>query len=228
MRPLHIFARSRFFPTRMSPRSSIGRLHVITDTTLQRRHTHAELARLAALGGADTVQFRQKSGPMRGRWAALEAAAAECRAAGVALIVDDHADLALAASAGLHVGQDDLPVAVARRLLGPAAVVGATTPTPALARTAEAAGASYVGVGPVFGTRSKLNPTPDTGLDGLAAVCAAVRIPVIAIGGITPDRVADVLAAGAWGVAILSAVVCADDVTAAAAAFRAEIDRVSP
>ncbi len=212
----------------MSLPSSTGRLHVVTDASLQTRHAHADLARLAAMGGADTVQFRQKTGTMRGRWAALEATAAACRDAGVALVVDDHADLALAATAGLHVGQGDLPVAVARRLLGPHATLGATAPTPDLARAAEAAGASYVGVGPVFGTRSKANPTPDTGLDGLAAVCAAVRIPVIAIGGITPARVVDVLAAGAWGVAILSAIVCADDVTAATAAFRREIDRVSP
>ncbi len=210
----------------MSPSPSIGRLHVVTDTGLQTRHSHADLARLATLGGADTVQFRQKTGTTHDRWADLEATAAACRAAGVPLIVDDHADLALAASAGLHVGQDDLPVAVARRLLSPAAVLGATTPTPALARAAEAAGASYVGVGPVFGTHSKLNPTADTGLDGLAAVCAAVRIPVIAIGGITPERVASVLAAGAHGIAVLSAVVCADDVAAAAAAFRREVDRV--
>ena len=210
----------------MSATSSIGRLHIVTDTALQTRHTHAELARLAALGGADTVQVRQKTGAMRARWAVFEAAAAACRAAGVPLVVDDHADLALALGAGLHVGQDDLPVDVARRLLGDRATIGATTPTPTLARAAEAAGASYVGVGPVFGTRSKHNPAPDTGLDGLAAVCAAVRIPVIAIGGITPARVASVLAAGAHGVAVLSAVVCVDDVTAAAAAFRREVDRV--
>lgn len=207
--------------------SPLGRLHVVTDATLQTRHAHADLARLAILGGADTVQVRQKTGTMRARWAAFEAAAAACRASGVPLVVDDHADLALALGVGLHVGQDDLPVAVVRRLLGDAAVVGATTPTPALAHAAEADGATYVGVGPVFGTRSKLDPTPDTGLDGLAEICAAVRIPVIAIGGITPERVADVLRAGAWGIAVLSAVVCAEDVTAAAAAFRAEIDRVS-
>ena len=205
----------------------LGRLHVVTDTALQTRHSHADLARLAALGGADTVQVRQKAGAMRARWTAFEATAAVCRSAGLPLIVDDHADLALALGAGLHVGQDDLPVAVARRLLGPEATLGATTPTPALARAAEAAGATYVGVGPVFGTRSKATPTPDTGLDGLAEVCAAVRIPVIAIGGITPDRVADVLGAGAWGIAVLSAIVCAADVTAAARAFRTEIDRVS-
>ncbi len=203
----------------------VGRLHVVTDTDLQRRHAHADLARLAALGGADTVQFRHKRGPMRDRWTALAGAADACRAAGVALVVDDHADLAFAVGAGVHVGQTDLPVEVVRRLLGPGAVVGATASTVAEAVAAEAAGATYVGFGPVFGTQSKANPAPAPGLDGLAAACAAVRVPVVAIGGITLARVAGVLGAGAWGVAVLSAIVCADDVAAAAAAFADEVER---
>lgn len=210
-------------PTAAPP--PVGRLHVVTDTDLQRRHSHADLARLAALGGADMVQFRQKRGPMRDRWTALAAAAEACRTAGVALVVDDHADLALAVGAGVHVGQTDLPVAVARRLLGPAAVVGATASTVAEAVAAEADGATYIGFGPVFGTTSKDNPAPAPGLDGLAAACASVQIPVVAIGGITLERVADVLGAGAWGIAVLSAIVCADDVTAATAAFAEEVER---
>ena len=202
-----------------------GRLHVVTDTDLQSRHSHADLARLAVRGGADTVQFRMKHGSTRERWLALELVAEAC--AGVPLVVDDHADLALAVSAGVHVGQTDLPVSVARRLLGPHALVGATATTVAQAVAAQAAGASYVGFGPVFGTTSKANPDPTTGLDRLAEACAAVRIPVVAIGGITLARVADVLGAGAWGVAVLSAVVCADDVEAAAAAFREAIETSS-
>ena len=201
-----------------------GRLHVVTDTRLQTRYSHAELARLAAIGGADTVQFRHKHVSMRARWAALAEAAEACRTAGVPLVVDDHADLALAVGAGVHVGQSDLPVAVVRRLLGASAAVGATAATAAEAIGAEAAGASYIGFGPVFGTASKENPAPAPGLDGLAEACAAVRIPVVAIGGMTPARVARVLGAGAWGVAVLSAVVCAADVAAAAAAFREAID----
>ena len=215
----------RTAPPDLPPAAPVGRLHVVTDTGLQRRHSHADLARLAALGGADTVQFRHKRGTARERWAALVPTAEACRTAGVALVVDDHADLALAVAAGLHVGQSDLPVAVVRRLLGPGALVGATAATADEALAAEAAGASYVGFGPVFGTASKANPAPATGLDGLARACAAVRIPVVAIGGITAARVADVLAAGAHGVAVLSAVVCADDVVAAAAAFSEALER---
>ena len=160
---------------------------------------------------------------MRDRWTALEATAAACRAAGVALVVDDHADLARAVGAGVHVGQTDLPVRVARRILGPGALIGATASTVAEAVAAADDGADYIGFGPVFGTASKANPAPAPGLDGLAAACAAVRVPVVAIGGLTPERVADVLGAGAWGVAVLSAVVCAPDVPAAAARFAAAL-----
>ena len=197
----------------------VGRLHVVTDATLQRRYAHADVARLAARGGADAVQFRQKTGTHRARWLALRDAAEALRGTGAALVVDDHADLALAAGAGLHVGQTDLPVAVARRLLGPGATIGATATTADAARRAEADGASYVGFGPVFATASKANPDSVKGLGGLAEACAAVQIPVVAIGGITLARVAGVMAAGAWGVAVLSAVVCAADVEAAARRF---------
>lgn len=207
---------------------SVGRLHVITDTDLQRRHSHADLARLAARGGADTVQFRHKAGTMRARWTALAAVTEALRDVRASLIVDDHADLALAAGAGLHVGQTDLPVEVARRVLGPDAVIGATATTAEQARAAEAAGASYVGFGPVFATSSKANPDSVKGLDGLARACAETRIPVIAIGGITLARVADVMRAGAHGVAVLSAVVCADDVEAAAAAFADAVHQGAP
>ena len=203
----------------------IGRLHVVTDVALQHRHTHADLARLAARGGADTVQFRDKSARMRDRWTALAAAAEALARTGTSLVVDDHADLALAVGAGVHVGQTDLPVAVARRLLGADAVVGATATTAAQAAAAEAAGASYIGFGPVFATTSKVNPDSVKGVAGLFEACAAVRIPVIAIGGITLGRVAEALGAGAWGVAVLSAVVCADDVEAATAAFTEEVER---
>ncbi|HEX8386611.1 MAG TPA: thiamine phosphate synthase, partial [Rubricoccaceae bacterium] len=170
-------------PAPTSPR--IGRLHVLTDVRLQTRHSHAALAALAALGGADTVQFRHKGGPTGERWALLGPTAEACRRAGVPLLVDDHVDLALAAgTAGVHVGQDDLPVDVARRLLGPDAVIGATATTAEQAVAAEQAGASYVGFGPVFATASKADPASVKGLAGLAEACATVRVPVVAIGGI--------------------------------------------
>ncbi len=203
----------------------IGRLHVLTDFVFQQRFSHADLAARAIAGGADTVQFRQKAGPVRARLYEAERTAAVCREAGVPLLVND--DLALAqavGAAGVHLGQGDLPVAVARRVLGPEALVGATVTDVAQAREAEAAGASYLGFGPVFPTRSKRNPASVKGLEGLAAVCAAVSIPVVGIAGVTPERVPAVLGAGAHGVAVMTAVTTADDPEAAADAFRAALE----
>ncbi len=211
------------------PTPRLGRLHVLTDIALQTRLSHADVARAALAGGADTVQFRQKSGGPRELLSGLFPTVGVCRDAGVPCLVDDHLDLALAAGAsGVHLGQLDLPVRHARAVadrLGDPFLIGATATTAEGAAEAEAEGADYVGFGPVFPTSSKANPASVKGLDGLRAACEAVSIPVVAIAGITPERVGPCLDAGAWGVAVLSAVTCADDPAAAAATFRAEIDR---
>lgn len=206
----------------------VGRLHVLTDFHFQQRVAHAALAAAAAAGGADTVQFRQKGGTARDRFANLVETVAACRAADVVCLVDDALDLALAAGAdGVHLGALDLPVAAARRVvadLGRPFVIGATATTAAAAREAEADGADYVGFGPVFPTRSKASPASVKGLRGLAEASAAVSIPVVAIAGITPGRVRPCLDAGAHGVAVMTAVSTAPDPTVATRAFRAEID----
>jgi thiamine-phosphate pyrophosphorylase len=211
------------------PTPRLGRLHVLTDVALQTRLSHADVAVEAIAGGADTVQFRQKSGGPRDLLSGLFPTVRACRDAGVPCLVDDHLDLALAAGAdGVHLGQLDLPVRHARSIadrLGEPLVIGATATTAEAAVEAEAEGADYVGFGPVFPTASKANPASVKGLEGLRAACEAVSIPVVAIAGITPERVAPCLDAGAWGVAVLSAVTCAADPAAAAAPFRAEIDR---
>jgi thiamine-phosphate pyrophosphorylase len=204
----------------------LGRLHVITDTVLQDRFPHAELARLAAAGGADAVQFREKR-PWTTR-ALVETAVAMRRAVegtGTALVVDDRVDVAAAVGArAVHLGRDDLDVATARRLLGPEALIGGTANSLEEALRVAASGVDYLGVGPVFGTRSKTNPAPPLGLAELHAIVAAVATPVMAIGSLTADRVADVLEAGAHGVAVLSAVVCAPDPAAATDELRRAID----
>lgn len=211
------------------PAPPVGRLHVLTDFHFQQRLSHAEIARRAAAGGADTVQFRQKAGTVRDWLAGLRPTVATCRAAGVPCLVNDRLDLALAAGAdGVHLGALDLPVSDARSVADEAGrplLVGATATTAAAARAAEAAGADYVGFGPVFPTASKKNPARVKGLAGLAEACAAVRIPVVAIAGITPERVGPCLDAGAWGVAVMTAVTTAPDVAAAAAAFREAVER---
>ncbi|MFN3596924.1 MAG: thiamine phosphate synthase [Rubricoccaceae bacterium] len=210
----------------------LGRLHVLTDFHFQQRHSHAALARLAAAGGADTIQFRQKAGTPRDWMPELRATAAACRAAGVPLVVDDRLDLALAAGAdGVHLGQLDLPVRDARRILdalGGAYILGATASSADEARRAEGDGATYVGFGPVYPTGSKANPESVKGLRGLEAACRAVTIPVIAIAGITAERVPEVLGAGAYGVAVMTAVTTAPDPQAATAAFRAALEACAP
>jgi thiamine-phosphate pyrophosphorylase len=205
----------------------LGRLHVITDATLQARFSHVELARLAAAGGADAVQFREKR-PWTTR--TLVETATLIRSAldgsSVCLVVDDRVDVALAAGVrAVHLGRDDLPVATARHLLGPDALIGGTANSAAEALRVAATDVDYLGVGPVFGTSSKANPASPLGVDGFRAIAQAVSKPVLAIGSVTADRVEALLEAGAHGVAVISAVVCQGDPAAATRAFRSAIDR---
>jgi len=205
---------------------TLGRLHVLTDFHFQQRVGHADLARQALAGGAEVIQFRQKEGTTRSRLYEAKRAAAVCRRAAALYLVDDDVDIALAVGAGgVHLGQDDMPVDVARRVLGDEAIIGATASTATEAEDAARAGASYIGFGPVFPTGSKSNPKPVRGLRGLAEACRAVDIPVIAIAGITPQRVAAVLETGAHGVAVMTAITTSRDVTGATRDFRQAIDR---
>ena len=207
---------------------SLGRLHVITDEVLQSRHTHAELARLAQEGGADVIQFREKRTlTTRELIASASAVASECGGTGALLVVDDRVDVAAAIGApAVHLGRDDLPATVARRLLGPDALIGGTANSLEEALRVAATPVDYLGVGPVFGTASKANPAPTMGLDLLGRIVESCDQPIIAIGGIVPERVADVLATGAHGVAVLSGVVAQLDPTAAAREYREAIDSV--
>jgi thiamine-phosphate diphosphorylase len=132
--------------------------------------------------------------------------------AGCRVIVNDRVDVALASgAAGVHLGQDDLPLIAARRVAGDRLMIGASTHDVAEARAAEAAGADYVGFGPMFPTASKADALTPRTLDGLRAVRAAIRIPIVAIGGITSETAPAVLDAGADAVAIIGALATAPD-----------------
>jgi thiamine-phosphate pyrophosphorylase len=186
----------------------VGRLHVLV-------HSVA-LAEAALAGGAPTLQVRVKDGADRERFAVVSAVAERCRVAGASCIVDDRADMAVAAGAdGVHVGALDLAVDAVRGVVGPDLLVGATVRDPAGAREAVGAGADYLGVGPVHGSSSKDGLPSPLGAAGLGLVVAAVSVPVVAIAGITVERVPEVLAAGAWGVAVIGAVAGAVDPVAA-------------
>ncbi len=191
-------------------------LHVLTDDL------GAGLAALDA--GAPVIQVRAPGLCDR---ALHDLAATLCAAAhdrGACCIVDNRVDVALAVGAdGVHVGADDLPVAVARRLLGPDAVVGASARTLPAAHAAVADGASYLGVGPCYPTSSKPGLPDPIGLGRLAEIADAVGVPVVAIGGVTASTVAEVLAAGAAGVAVIGAVTRAADPAAATRALLAAL-----
>jgi thiamine-phosphate pyrophosphorylase len=197
------------------------RLCVIVDAQRLRGRRPEAVAAAAIAGGATAIQFRDK---VSSGGALLEAAAAVarvCRRAGVISIVNDRVDVALAAEAdGAHVGQDDLPARAARGILGPRRILGVSAATAEQAIRAAADGADYIGAGPVFDARStKADAGPPIGLAGLAAVCSATPLPVLAIGGIHAGNARQALAAGAAGVAVISAVLSADDVEAATRAL---------
>ena len=192
----------------------IGRLHVITDVVLQDRFSHSALAQMAVAGGADTIQFRQKEGSTR---ALIETAIAMKNACGdVPLIVNDRVDVAIAAGAdGVHLGQDDFPIEKARGLLGEDAVIGGTAKTFSQARQCIAAGADYIGFGPIYATGSKADAGMVKSLEGLREMVNGVHVPIIAIGGIEIENVGEVMRAGAHGIAVISAVCCQPDPTEA-------------
>jgi thiamine-phosphate pyrophosphorylase len=203
----------------------IGRLHILTDESIQSRFTHVDLARLAIAGGADTIQLRDKT---RGAGELVEIARAVgdvCRAAGVLFVVNDRADIALAAAAdGVHLGQNDLPVSAARTILGDDLIIGGSASTLEEAMEVQRQGADYVGFGHIYPTASKVKEGPPKGPSVLQEVSSKLTIPVIAIGGINFDNVVPVINAGASGIAVIGTVCASDKPAAAARELRTRID----
>lgn len=204
----------------------IGILHVITDTTLQTRFTHAELAALAIQGGADTIQFRQKQGTTRELLAAAQTVQTVCEAHGVPLIINDRADIALAVgAAGAHFGQDDLPVATGKQILPAETLLGASARTEPKILQAISEGADYIGFGPIYGTTSKPDAETAKGLDRLREISDSAACPVIAIGGISVETAGEVIRAGAHGIAVISAVCTHPEPDVATLALLREIQK---
>ena len=178
----------------------------------------------AIAAGPGAVQLREKDLGGRALCARAERLAARCRASGVKLLVNERADVALAAGAdGVHLPEAGLPVASARGLVGPARLVGCSVH--AVDLLAARAGADFVLFGPVWDTPAKRAFGAPQGLERLAAVARTSTVPVLAVGGVTPERVSDVLRAGASGVAVIGAILDARDPGAAVAAFREALAR---
>jgi thiamine-phosphate pyrophosphorylase len=193
---------------------------------LQSRFSHEELARLGIAGGADIIQLREKGGSTRRMIEVAKRMVAVCREAGVPLIVNDRIDVALAADAdGVHLGQSDFPIPLARELLGKDKLIGGSAATLEEARICLLEGADYIGFGPVYVTGSKTDAGPVSGPAVLKQVVETIPLPIIAIGGITADNVAEVMRAGAYGVAVISAVCCQIDPGGATRALREALER---
>ena len=187
--------------------SALPRIYPITDRAIAGL-SHCEQVRMLAAGGATLVQLREKHlGPRAFFEEALEAVTF-AHANNVRIIINDRVDIALAVGAdGVHLGQTDLAPSHARKLLGNGAVIGYSTHSVDQAKSALSEGADYLAIGPVFSTGTKDDPDPVVGPEGVSAVRAAIgEVPLVAIGGISEDSVADVLLAGADSVAMVSAI----------------------
>jgi thiamine-phosphate pyrophosphorylase len=188
------------------------RVLVVVEAGLAAPRPVVEIVRAALAGGARAIQLRNKGDTARELVAAGERLAPLLKQAGALFFINDRLDVALALEAdGVHVGPDDLPVAAVRAAAPRGFLIGRSADDPHVARRAVADGADYIGCGTVFPTSTKPDAGDTIGLEGLRRVVEAVPVPVVGIGGITVERVRDVVEAGASGLAVVSAVMHASD-----------------
>ena len=189
-------------------------IYLVTDEACLHGRPLLECVEEALAAGVTLVQYRAKAADGGVLYAEACRLKELCDKYGVPLIINDRLDIALAVgAAGVHLGQDDLPCAVARRLLGEDFIIGVSAHNPAEAVQAVSEGADYLGCGAVFGTATK-HDVAKLGLENLRAIRKAVAVPMVGIGGITADNYAEVLATGADGAAIVSGILAQDDIGA--------------
>ena len=199
-------------------------LYLVTDRALSLGRSTVEVVRAAIRGGVSCVQLREKGCSTREFMDEARLLKALLAGTGVPLFINDRLDVALAVGAdGVHLGQNDMHIADARRLVGNRMIIGISAESVADAVRAEAEGADYIGASPVFTTPTKTDTAPPLGLDGLRAIRRAVQLPLVAIGGIDANNAAQVLRAGADGLAVVSAIVSAPCPRTAAAGLRQRI-----
>ncbi len=185
---------------------------MITDTSIQKKYTHFQIALMAIKGGVDILQFRDKH---MGTAEMIDTAIQIrrlCNKKGVTFLVNDRVDIALVSGAdGVHLGKDDIPISEARRLLGSRKIIGGTAHSVNEAVLCEKNGADYIGFGHIYPTFSKLKPEKPKGVNYLRRVVQAVNVPVIAIGGIGVSNIEEVMKSGVHGVAVIGSVVKSKD-----------------
>ena len=203
------------------------RTYLVTQEDLTGGRGTVQTVEAAIDGGVDIVQLREKHASARERLEMGRAVRELTREADVPLIVNDRLDLAVALEAdGVHLGDSDLPVEVARSQLGEQRIVGRSVSTPSAAREAARAGADYLGVGAIYQTGTKNTNTESTeiGLERLRAIADATSLPIVGIGGVTAATASEVIRAGADGVAVVSAITAAEDPTAATRSLRSAVE----
>ena len=205
----------------------LPKVYPITDVHLSGL-SHAEQVKRLAAGGARLIQLREKHASTIEFYEAARSAMAVARSLGVDLVINDRVDIAVAVKAnGVHLGQDDLPPDSARLLMGASGLIGYSTHTPAQALEADSLPVNYIAFGPIFSTSTKGNPDPAVGIEALRSLTQKITKPVVAIGGITLNNLALVLAAGAASAAIISGVIAAQDITGRFKALKAAAGEVS-
>lgn len=189
-------------------------IYLVTDDGCLQGRALIDCVRKALDGGVTLVQYRAKTASSAEMYAEALQLKALCDSFNVPLIINDRLDIAMAVgAAGVHLGQDDLPCAAARKILGEDYLIGVSAHNPAEAKAALQSGADYLGCGAVFGTATKAY-VKKLGTDGLAAICKAKGLPVVGIGGVTADNYREVRAAGADGAAIVSGILAQPDIRA--------------
>jgi thiamine-phosphate pyrophosphorylase len=192
---------------------ALSGLYVILDPSANPHRSLMDVLKASAAAGAKLVQYRNKTASMKEAYAEALPLRKIAQELGTVFIVNDRCDLALAVDAdGVHLGQGDLPLHYARKVMGPDKLIGISTHDPRQVSAATAGGANYLGFGPIFDPGSKSDHDPIVGVEGLRAIRTLTSLPIFAIGGITLESVEEVMRAGANGVAVISAILKASDI----------------
>ena len=201
-------------------------LYLVTDRALSLGRSNLEVIRAAVHGGVTVVQLREKEATTKDFYEEGLRIRDFLKSKRVPLIINDRIDVAIALDAeGVHLGQDDMPVNVARMILGPEKIIGASVFTPNEARAAESQGADYLGLSPILVTGTKPELTEQIGIEGIPFLKQSVRVPVVGIGAMNQTNAYAAVKSGLDGIAVVSAICSQEDPEAAAAAIKAEVMR---